>query len=503
MTNQFSSAPRFLTSTRLHLALVALLVGSFSVSVAQEEAGGEDKYDEIKTIEKYDRVSKPTPRNEILNRLRENIDLDPKEHKEFFDGYVFAEMTQLDKHDAPRELDKKRVDFFKTYITPQNFEKIPHDTLVGWTQQKMEEISSGNFHPAVRFNALLIIGQLNNKESVGSQVQAEPLPAALDFLVAQLEKSNKMDALQLAAWIGILRHTTHARHNAAESEYVIVDANKTKIRNLAIALLKQRKPPANRSRDGHVWLQRRAIEVLGTLGKDPTIPVINEITFYMSDEDSPMSLRLTAARSLADFIFDPKTKINAVAEAHALGALAVEVCRIEIDRVVNSRRRKNQGQGVDPGGSGNMGSEMESMMADGPGGSGGGDTVSREPDVKPEEASRVQDARRRLKYQLFHIQQGLHGLIEAADGAGKAEVNKVLAAVNEIMDMEQLIIKKMAKPKSGDREKEMNEKVKLNDMIKHVRLKERRLDKIVENAKKSGQPGAAPAPPAGDVPGSD
>jgi hypothetical protein len=71
------------------------------------------------------------------------------------------------------------------------------------------------------------------------------------------------------------------------------------------------------------------------------------------------------------------------------------------------------------------------------------------------------------------------------------------------MDMEDLIIKKMAKPKSGDREREMNEKVKLNDMIKHVRSKAGSLNKIVENAKKSGQPGAAPAPPAGDVPGSD
>jgi hypothetical protein len=504
MTNQFFSAPRFLTSTRLHLALAALLVGSFSISVAQEqpapeEAGGAAPYDEIKTIEEYDHVSKPTPRNEIQNILRANTDLDPMKHKEFFDGYVFAEMTQLDKLG---ELNTKRVDFFKTYITPQNFKKIPHDTLVGWAQQKMEEISSGNFHPAVRFNALLIIGQLNNRESVGSQVQAEPLPAALNVLVAQLEKPDQMDALQLAAWIGILRHTTHALHNAAESEYVIEDDNKTKIRNQAITLLQQRQPPANRSREGHVWLQRRAIEVLGTLDKNPDVPVIDEITFYTSDENSPMSLRLTAARSLADFTLDP-TKINAVAEAHALGALAVQACRNEINRVENSRRRKNQGQGFDSGGSANMGDDMAGMMEDGPGGMAGGNTVNREPEVKPEEASRVQLARRRLKYQLFHIQQGLVGLMAAADGAGKAEVNKVVDAVNEIMDMDKLIINKTARPRSGDREREMNEKVKLNDMIKHVRSKAGSLNKIVENAKKSGQPGAAPAPPAGDVPGSD
>ena len=238
MTNQFSSAPRFLTSTRLHLALVALLVGSFSVSVAQEEAGGAPPHDEIKPIEKYDHVSKPTPRNEIQNRLRANTDLDPMKHKEFFDGYVFAEMTQLDKLG---ELDTKRVDFFKNYVMRDK--AIPHQNLVAWALQKMEEISSGNYHPAVRFNALLIVGQLNEKESGFSNDPAEPLAAALDVLIAQLEKPDQMDALQLASWIGILRHSTHALHNAAENEYTILEEKKTQIRNQAIALLQQRQPP--------------------------------------------------------------------------------------------------------------------------------------------------------------------------------------------------------------------------------------------------------------------
>jgi hypothetical protein len=506
MTNQFFSAPRFLTSTRLYLALAALLVGSFSVSVAQEqpapeEAGGAAAaaaFEELPIIESFDDTRKQTiGKSAIKIKISKDEPLDITD-RDFFYGYFFAEMTQLDKLG---ELDTKRVDFFKNYV--MRAKAIPHQNLVAWALQKMEEISSGNYHPAVRFNALLIVGQLNEKESGFSDDPAEPLAAALDVLIAQLEKPDQMDALQLASWIGILRHSTHALHNAAENEYTILEEKKTQIRNQAIALLQQRQPPADRSSEGHVWLQRRAIEVLGTLDKNPDVPVIDEITFYTSDENSPMSLRLTAARSLADFTFDPKTKINAVAEAHALGALAVQACRNEINRVENTRRRRNQGQNFDPGGSANMGAGMASMMEDGPGDMSGSNTGNREPEVKLEEASRVQLARRRLKYQLFYIQQGLVGLMAAADAEGEAEVKEVVDAVDAIMDMDKLIINKTARPKSGVKEREMNEKVKLNDMIKHVRSKAGSLEKIVENAKRSGQPGAAPAPPAGDVPGSD
>jgi hypothetical protein len=63
-----------------------------------------------------------------------------------------------------------------------------------------------NFHPAVRYNAMLLIGDLNAEEPSPQQRYPDPLPAALTFLVGEYKRPNQTDALKLGAIIGILRH---------------------------------------------------------------------------------------------------------------------------------------------------------------------------------------------------------------------------------------------------------------------------------------------------------
>ena len=138
---------------------------------------------------------------------------------------------------------------------------------------------------------------------------------------------------------------------------------------------------------------------------------------------------------------------------------------------------------------------------------GGGNTASKVSELKPAEANRVQLTRRRLKYQLFHVQQGLgtdgpnsDGLLAASDVQARAEVKEVLRLVNEIMNMDEL--KEPELHKTGTEKGKPIETVKLDDIIKNVRRKARDLEKYVTKASKPAQPGEAPAEPA-DAPGSD
>jgi len=137
---------------------------------------------------------------------------------------------------------------------------------------------------------------------------------------------------------------------------------------------------------------------------------------------------------------------------------------------------------------------------------GGGNTASKVSELKPSEANRVQLTRRRLKYQLYHVQQGLgtdsDGLLAASDAdvQAKAEVKEVLRLVNEIMNMEEL--KEPKVHKTGTEKGKPIETVKLDDIIKNVRRKARDLEKHVTRASKPTQPVEAPAESV-DAPGSD
>jgi len=516
MTNQFFSAPRFITSGRLWLATVALLLVSFSASFAQEPPAPEAAFAQVPTAEVYvqnadNRLRKDEA--EISNMWEGITKLEEAKFDAYFTYYVFARMTQLDKL---AQLETMRMQFLNQFLlkklgTIQENEKevaqIAYDHLVVLTLDTMQKIVNGNFHPAVRYNALLVIGRLDASRPVIPLTVPQPSSVALNFMVGQLGEVGQNDAMLLAAWVGILRHTSLDRHNG-----LIDNTVKETIRAHGIQLLQQREPPMGRSLAGHVWLQRRAIEVLGVLGPDPNKQGLNAIAPYIQDKTSFMSLRLTAARSLKYYCEDNQTAIPTVSAAHSLGALAVQACQNEIARVEAAKKRKNNGQ--DYGNEGMGGADgMEGMMMEQEGGmasmfeGGGGNTASKVPELKPAEANRVQLTRRRLKYQLYHVQQGLgtdgpnsDGLLAASDVQAKAEVQEVLRLVNEIMNMDEL--KEPEIHKTGTEKGKPIETVKLEDIIKNVRRKARDLEKHVTKASKPAQPGEAPAEPA-DAPGSD
>ena len=100
MTNQFFSAPRFITSGRLWLATVALLLVSSSASFAQQPPAPEAAFAQVPTAEVYvqnvdNRLRKDEA--EISNMWEGITKLDEAKFDAYFTYYVFARMTQLDK----------------------------------------------------------------------------------------------------------------------------------------------------------------------------------------------------------------------------------------------------------------------------------------------------------------------------------------------------------------------------------------------------------------------
>jgi len=185
----------------------------------------------------------------------------------FFKEFHFPQFT------APANLTKLprlRREFKQKYLWAAK-NTAAHTLLNKLTLTQMQEIASDTYHPYARYNAMLIIADLNDKEPTAT-TPGVPYRPALDVMV----NSKVTDGPRVAALIGILRH----------AEAKLPPEQRATVLKEMQTLLAQATPPAGRSEDGHNWMRRRAADVLIAMGEtvpaatlkslEPKKPVIEE-----------------------------------------------------------------------------------------------------------------------------------------------------------------------------------------------------------------------------------
>lgn len=194
-------------------------------------------------------------------------------------------------------------------------------------------LAKGNFHPAVRVNAMLMVGRLN---ASGGNPPA-PLPQALPAMVAAVRDPQQIDAVRVAALIGILRH--------AESGISDPDARKA-VADMAANLAAAPTPPAGRTPEGHAWIRARAVEILGAMGwvgnatagniGEPAAKLLADIA---ADPQQTIWLRCAAGRALGGLRYQGAGGLDPEQLMRTLGRLAIDVVAAE-DQPVSRRRLK-------------------------------------------------------------------------------------------------------------------------------------------------------------------
>ncbi len=340
--------------------------------------------------------------------------------KGWYENYVFAQFT----HAATiSELATQRMTFVNEFNTRCQIDEVYQHIANNIVLPQMQAFIDGNFHPAVQYNAMLIVGQMNHRANYNpDQTRRVPMPSevALNYLMQNIQGAAKNDALLLASWVGVLRHVSMNRvinH--------IPGSNQVVIANQAMALLNQDAAAAGRSLSGQTWLQRRALEVLSAIGRDNG-QILPRIIAIVKDDNAPISLRLSAAKALHYFYYDAQTRVVVEDTSNALGLLTIKICRNELARVEAEKEleaAKAAGgvaglgagmmggmegamggmEGAMGGGMGGMGGGMGGMMGGMEGAMGGdvfggGDSV-----LSKEEKRRVDYSRRILAYQLYHV----------------------------------------------------------------------------------------------------
>jgi hypothetical protein len=242
---------------------------------------------------------------------------------EYFMKYYFPLMTQYDPKNLG-ELGERREDLVKWLREAKVPEAQEH--LTGLTLKAERIISRGNFHPAVRYNAALIVGLLDKEYATAPPV---PLPEGTLALLELLEQNEfalkdkkvKVPAsVKAAALVGLERH---ARFGIS-AEYT------DRVTKASLAAIADTEPEEEVSKSVHHWMKCMAARVLvRQYAEGPTVEVQASLTGLISDDKMGLEDRCCAAELLEKINYQAAAGIDGTAAMLALGQLAQDVLEDE------------------------------------------------------------------------------------------------------------------------------------------------------------------------------
>lgn len=267
----------------------------------------------------------------------------------WYKEYYFASLTH------PEHLSKWPE---KRQETLKRMEQMPagaadvHAHLLSLIRQVMLTIAKGNYHPVARYNAMLFIGQLNSKEVslIGDKSPPHPFVQGLVDALDEFENPKQIDAVRVAALVGIHRHAVIDRLLGDEDSPLA--GLEGRIINLALGLVNAKAAPKGRTQGGHDWMRRRAIEILGALGSvGESGKVVPALQAVLGDDETLVSIRCCAAEALGRLDYPANTTVNVADTAKKMGEVVAHACYDEIRRVEAQQKREEAIQDASGGGS--------------------------------------------------------------------------------------------------------------------------------------------------------
>ncbi|MBN2473475.1 MAG: hypothetical protein JXB62_02615 [Pirellulales bacterium] len=289
---------------------------------AMADAGGTAEY----VVDPIDRAQM---RNREVPRILRGTGLaaaDGATLDEHFTKYVLAEWSQPENIDnltvyrnkLRNSLKSVRSDAVRTHLNA---------LILAFMKDRAEK----NYHPAVRINALLMIGELNSAYGGGRDQPDTPYAEAFPVLVGEFVSPTQTDAVKVASLVGILRHLRDGGGTAP--------GDRNTLATEAYQLVTSKTAPG-RSAAGHAWMRALAAEALGELkvaGNNGS--VITALAQMAAEQGIPFSARCAAAEALAKFNLRGAAGLDASSLTSALGRLAADACAAEKKAPSPSARR--------------------------------------------------------------------------------------------------------------------------------------------------------------------
>jgi hypothetical protein len=265
--------------------------------------------------------------------------LDNKEFGEFFNSVVFPQFTRSENIFAKKGvrgaptlkstvclLPDMRKGFKQQFLDKATNHQA-HDKLNELTLQAMTHIAAENYHPIARYNAMLLISELDQDASGQA-----PYKPALDIMVSASVSEKVPEAVRVAALIGIVRHA-----NAG-----IDAAKRNSVAGSLAKILTDSKPPADRAQEGHDWMRRRALEALTAMyGQNPPPggAFLQLLDTVLADTNSTVEFRADAVEAFLTSKFVAPATFDSAKFAAGIGQVAVDAYHTELDTSLRLGRK--------------------------------------------------------------------------------------------------------------------------------------------------------------------
>lgn len=256
--------------------------------------------------------SKPNPklrprRTGIVTDLREKNfgTIDAPQFEEYFNDYFLQQFAQTPES---RSLGELRIELRNQYFGTGR-SGPPYTRLNELTFAFMRAILAGDFDMDIKYNAMMVIADLNESEG---DIGAKPKPysPALDLMIKVYRSPKAPDFLRIPALLGITRHAE------LHSSYPMSATQRETIMRAMVDLLNERKPPENRNAEAQAWLRRMAAQILGNMGEPGMAANGTDIakllwaTMRDAKDDNPWSVRFAAAQALGDLKLPTGEKLD-------------------------------------------------------------------------------------------------------------------------------------------------------------------------------------------------
>ncbi len=249
--------------------------------------------------------------------------------KKYFTKYYFPIMTSTDAENLG-ELGDRREDLFKRYLR-----KIANAgsqaELTKLCLKIAEVLAIDNYHPAVRYNASLIIGNLDSRYAPGGNDPTLPVPLPeatallLDFLEKDtIERKGKQlsvhPAVKTGALVGLERH----------ARYGVDERYADRLTNAMLALLKQEDHPEEMADDVHKWMKVQAVAVLIQQFKaSPNAQLQDTLNELIAGDTFNLDDRCYVSKMMDFPSYEQAQDINAAETLNALAKLSKDVLEEE------------------------------------------------------------------------------------------------------------------------------------------------------------------------------
>jgi hypothetical protein len=310
---------------------LAVLIG-WALVQSQALAQAQPQYKEARahaTYKTWGNVKTANERKAIDDMLRGTAPFDEAVFTDFFVKVVFPQFTLKDNIYGTKTVNKlkntvcalpdMRRDFRQLFMNREHTSQQARTKLNELTLKWMALIATDNFHPLARYNAMLLIADLDREP--GSDT---PYAPALIEMVKALVSQASPDAVRVAALVGIQRHA----QAGVEARYEQPLAAKL------VELIRVQSPPNGRTRQGHDWIRRQALDTLTAINarKQTQDASFTELLdSILQEEAATLPLRAAAVESLLAVKITPPPKFDPGKMASGIARIAVDAYHHELE----------------------------------------------------------------------------------------------------------------------------------------------------------------------------